>query len=104
VPGRAVADAGECLGRIVERVTELGGVCLITADHGNAEQLLEPDGVSPHTAHTTNRVPLIVTAGVGELRADGELADLVPTALHLLGLKPPAVMSGKDLRRSDVAL
>ena len=50
-----------CLGRVVDRVEELGGVCLVTADHGNAEQLLEADGVSPHTAHTTNRVPLIVT-------------------------------------------
>ena len=74
-------------------------MCLITADHGNAEQLLEPDGVSPHTAHTTNPVPLIATAAVGELRDDGELADLAPTVLHLLGVEPPALMSGKDLRR-----
>ena len=58
----AVETTDGCLGRVVERVTELGGVCLITADHGNAEQMLEPDGVSPHTAHTTNPVPLIVTA------------------------------------------
>ena len=97
----AVEVTDRCLGRVVDRVTELGGVCLITADHGNAEQLLEPDGVSPHTAHTTNPVPLIATAGVGELREGGELADLVPTALNLLGLEPPAVMSGKDLRRPD---
>jgi len=96
----AVEVTDRCLGRVVDRVTELGGVCLITADHGNAEQLLEPDGVSPHTAHTTNRVPLIATGAVGELREDGELADLVPTALHLLGLEPPALMSGKDLRRT----
>ena len=59
---QAVETADRCLGRVVERVTELGGVCLITADHGNAEKLLEDDGVSPHTAHTTNPVPLIVTA------------------------------------------
>ena len=58
----AVETADRCLGRVVERVTELGGVCLITADHGNAEQMLEADGVSPHTAHTTNPVPLVVTA------------------------------------------
>jgi 2,3-bisphosphoglycerate-independent phosphoglycerate mutase len=99
----AVEVTDRCLGRVVDRVAELGGVCLITADHGNAEHLLEPDG-SPHTAHTTNPVPLIATAAVGELREDGELADLVPTALHLLGIEPPAVMSGKDLRSPDLAL
>jgi 2,3-bisphosphoglycerate-independent phosphoglycerate mutase len=92
----AVEETDRCLGRVVACVTELGGVCLITADHGNAEQLLEPDGVSPHTAHTTNPVPLVVTAA-GELRQGGELADLVPTALHLLGLEPPAEMTGHDL-------
>jgi 2,3-bisphosphoglycerate-independent phosphoglycerate mutase len=92
----AVEETDRCLGRVVERVTELGGVCLITADHGNAEQLLEPDGVSPHTAHTTNPVPLVATTA-GELRSGGELADLVPTALALLGLDVPAGMSGHDL-------
>ena len=100
----AVEVTDRCLGRVVDRVTELGGVCLVTADHGNAEQLLEPDGVSPHTAHTTNPVPLIATAAVGELREDGELADLVPTALHLLGLEPPAAMSGRDLRETGPGL
>jgi 2,3-bisphosphoglycerate-independent phosphoglycerate mutase len=97
----AVETTDACLGGVVDRVTELGGVCLVTADHGNAEQLLEPDGVSPHTAHTTNPVPLIVTADVGELRGGGELADLVPTALRLLGLDPPPEMTGTDLRRPN---
>jgi 2,3-bisphosphoglycerate-independent phosphoglycerate mutase len=92
----AVEETDRCLGRVVGRVTELGGVCLITADHGNAEQLLEPDGVSPHTAHTTNPVPLVATTA-GELRSGGELADLVPTALALLGLDVPPGMSGHDL-------
>ncbi len=92
----AVEVTDHALGRIVERVTALGGVCLVTADHGNAEQLLEPDGVSPFTAHTTNRVPLVVTIEV-ELRDGGELADLAPTILHLLGLQEPERMSGKDL-------
>jgi 2,3-bisphosphoglycerate-independent phosphoglycerate mutase len=92
----AVEEADRCLGLVVDRVTELGGVCLVTADHGNAEQLLEPDGVSPHTAHTTNPVPLVATTA-GELRSGGELADLVPTALALLGLDVPAGMSGHDL-------
>jgi 2,3-bisphosphoglycerate-independent phosphoglycerate mutase len=99
----AVEETDRCLGRLVDRVTELGGVCLITADHGNAEQLLEPDGVSPHTAHTTNPVPLLVTTA-GELRDGGELADLVPTALGLLGLEPPAGMTGHDLLSSHPTL
>jgi len=93
----AVETTDRCLGRVVDRVTELGGVCLITADHGNAEKLLEDDGVSPHTAHTTNPVPLIVTAAETTLRAGGELADLVPTALHFLGIEPPLEMTGEDL-------
>jgi 2,3-bisphosphoglycerate-independent phosphoglycerate mutase len=93
----AVQTADRCLGRIVERVTELGGVCLITADHGNAEQMLEADGVSPHTAHTTNPVPLILTIPGATLADGGELADLAPTVLQLLGIEPPADMSGKPL-------
>jgi len=92
----AVEATDEALGLVVDRVASLGGVCLVTADHGNAEQLLEPDGVSPFTAHTTNPVPLIVTADCA-LREDGELADLAPTILHLLGVQEPAEMSGKDL-------
>jgi 2,3-bisphosphoglycerate-independent phosphoglycerate mutase len=93
----AVETTDACLGRVVERVTELGGVCLVTADHGNAEKLLEEDGVSPHTAHTTNPVPLVLTAPGEALREGGELADLAPTMLRLLGIEPPAAMSGKDL-------
>ena len=81
-------------------MTELGGVCLITADHGNAEKMLEADGVSPHTAHTTNLVPLIVTAGRRSARDGGELADLAPTVLPLLGIEPPAEMTGKALVRA----
>jgi 2,3-bisphosphoglycerate-independent phosphoglycerate mutase len=93
----AVQAADRCLGRIVERVSELGGVCLVTADHGNAEKMLEPDGVSPHTAHTTNPVPLIVTIAGATLTEGGELADLAPTALQLLGIAPPLQMTGKAL-------
>jgi 2,3-bisphosphoglycerate-independent phosphoglycerate mutase len=93
----AVQTADRCLGRIVERVTELGGVCLVTADHGNAEKMLEPDGVSPHTAHTTNPVPLIVTIAGATLADGGELADLAPTALQLLGIEAPVQMIGKPL-------
>jgi 2,3-bisphosphoglycerate-independent phosphoglycerate mutase len=92
----AVETTDACLGRVVDAVQELGGVCLVTADHGNAEQLLEGDGVSPHTAHTTNLVPLIVTAEGLELR-EGELSDLAPTALGLLGIDAPARMSGRNV-------
>ena len=64
----AVETVDACLGRVVEAVDARGGVCLVTADHGNAEQMLEPDGTSPHTAHTTNPVPLVVTIEGAELR------------------------------------
>ena len=94
---RAVETADRCLGRVVDRVTELGGACLITADHGNAEKMFEDDGTSPHTAHTTNPVPLILTVPGESLRSGGEIADLIPTALELLGLEQPAEMSGRSL-------
>jgi 2,3-bisphosphoglycerate-independent phosphoglycerate mutase len=96
---KAVETTDRNLGRIVERVTELGGVCLITADHGNAEHQLEPDGVSPHTAHTCNRVPLVMT-GPGQLADGGELADIAPTVLALLGVPKPFAMTGKELLNS----
>jgi 2,3-bisphosphoglycerate-independent phosphoglycerate mutase len=93
---KAVETADACLGRVVAAVERSGGVCLIIADHGNAETLLQDDGVSPHTAHTTNPVPAILTEhGVG-LR-DGELADVAPTLLGLLGLEPSPQMSGGNL-------
>ncbi len=93
----AVEVVDACLERVVAAVHAAGGVCLVTADHGNAEQLLEADGVSPHTAHTTNPVPLVLTAEGASLVADGTLADLVPTALALLGLPQPEEMSGKNV-------
>jgi 2,3-bisphosphoglycerate-independent phosphoglycerate mutase len=93
----AVETTDRCLGRVVDRVAELGGVALVTADHGNAEELLAPDGVSPQTAHTTNPVPLVLTASGLSLREGGELADLAPTVLALLGLPAPSVMTGRDL-------
>jgi 2,3-bisphosphoglycerate-independent phosphoglycerate mutase len=94
---KAVETADRCLGRVVDRVTELGGACLITADHGNAEKMFEDDGVSPHTAHTTNPVPLILTVSGVTLRDGGEIADLIPTALELLGLEQPQDMTGMSL-------
>jgi 2,3-bisphosphoglycerate-independent phosphoglycerate mutase len=94
---KAVETADECLGRIVEAVGRKGGISLITADHGNAEQMLEADGVSPHTAHTTNPVPLIVTDPEVTLADTGELAELVPTLLGFLGFTQPLQMTGKPL-------
>jgi len=93
----ACETADRCLGRVVERVRDLGGVALVTADHGNAERMLEDDGVSPHTAHTTNSVPLVLTAAETELREGGELADLAPTVLDLLGIRQPPEMTGRSL-------
>jgi 2,3-bisphosphoglycerate-independent phosphoglycerate mutase len=94
---QAVETTDACLGRVVETVERLGGVALITADHGNAEQLLEPDGVSPHTAHTTSPVPLVVTDPDARLREGGELEDLIPTALAYLDLTKPLQMTGQNL-------
>jgi 2,3-bisphosphoglycerate-independent phosphoglycerate mutase len=94
---KAVETVDRCLGEVVRAVAAAGGVCLVTADHGNAETMLEPDGVGPHTAHTSNPVPLIVTADGVALRDGGELSDLAPTCLVLLGLSVPPEMTGRTL-------
>jgi 2,3-bisphosphoglycerate-independent phosphoglycerate mutase len=93
----AVETVDECLGRVADAVARAGGVSLITADHGNAERMLEDDGVSPHTAHTTNPVPLVLTKNGVELAGGGQLSDLAPTALDLLGLAKPLQLTGKSL-------
>jgi 2,3-bisphosphoglycerate-independent phosphoglycerate mutase len=94
---KAVETADEELGEVITAVERNGGVSLITADHGNAEQMLETDGESPHTAHTTNPVPLIVTDPEVTLKDTGELADLVPTVLGFMGFRQPLQMTGKSL-------
>jgi 2,3-bisphosphoglycerate-independent phosphoglycerate mutase len=94
---KAVETTDACLAGVVETVERLGGVCLVTADHGNAETMLEEDGTSPHTAHTSNPVPLIVTDEGATLRDDGELSDLAPTVIAYLGLRKPLQMTGKNL-------
>jgi 2,3-bisphosphoglycerate-independent phosphoglycerate mutase len=95
---RAVETTDECLGTVLEATAAAGGVCLVTADHGNAEKMLEDDGASPHTAHTTNPVPLVSTEAGVTFRDGGELADLAPTVLDLLGIEQPAAMTGRSLR------
>jgi 2,3-bisphosphoglycerate-independent phosphoglycerate mutase len=93
----AVKTTDRCLGLVVDAVQRAGGVTLFTADHGNAETMLAADGVSPHTAHTTNPVPLVATLPGARLRDGGELSDLAPTALDLLGIEKPLEMTGKTV-------
>jgi 2,3-bisphosphoglycerate-independent phosphoglycerate mutase len=92
----AVETVDQCLAEVVAAVHASGGVCVITADHGNADHMREPYG-SPNTAHSLNPVPLIVTAPGLTLRADGVLADVAPTVLELLGIGQPAAMTGLSL-------
>jgi 2,3-bisphosphoglycerate-independent phosphoglycerate mutase len=94
---RAVETVDACLARVVDATHRAGGACLVTADHGNAEKMLEDDGVSPHTAHTSNPVPLVLTQAGMRLRAGGELSDLAPTILDLLDREPPVAMTGASL-------
>jgi 2,3-bisphosphoglycerate-independent phosphoglycerate mutase len=94
---KAVETTDACLGRVGETVKRLGGVLLVTADHGNAEQMYEQDGTSPHTAHTTNPVPFVVSDPAAKLREDGELQDLAPTVISYLGLTKPLQMTGENL-------
>jgi 2,3-bisphosphoglycerate-independent phosphoglycerate mutase len=94
---RAIETVDENLGAVVAAVHESGGVCVVTADHGNADHMLEPDG-SPNTAHSLNAVPLIVTAHGLKLRTgDGILADVAPTVLDLLDMRQPPEMTGRTL-------
>ena len=92
---KAVETVDECVGRVVDATMERGGSARITADHGNAEVMLQPDG-SPMTAHTTNRVPFILCGAGTELR-EGRLADIAPTILDVMGLACPPEMDGKTL-------
>ncbi|SMC56344.1 2,3-bisphosphoglycerate-independent phosphoglycerate mutase [Papillibacter cinnamivorans] len=93
---RAVEAVDECVGRVVAATADMGGITILTADHGNAESMLEPDGVSPMTAHTTNPVPFLIH-GVRAPVRNGRLADIAPTLLDVLGLKKPSEMDGETL-------
>lgn len=93
---KAVETVDECLGKVIDAILECKGTVLVTADHGNAEEMLTKDG-QVITAHSTNPVPFIVI-GQGDVSVeDGMLADLAPTMLHLLGLSKPNEMTGKVL-------
>ncbi len=97
---RAVEVTDECVGRIAEAALSLGGSLIVTADHGNAEQMWDPKNNCPHTAHTTYDVPLIVAGAPFKgrvLRSGGRLADIAPTALAMLGIRPPTEMTGRSL-------
>lgn len=93
---KAVEAVDACVGRVVEAVKEMGGCMLLTADHGNADKMVENDG-SPFTAHTTNPVPFCVINHPCTLRAGGRLADIAPTMLKILGLPQPAEMTGESI-------
>jgi 2,3-bisphosphoglycerate-independent phosphoglycerate mutase len=96
----AVETVDECLGRVVEAVHASGGACIVTADHGNCDEMLEEDG-SPDTAHSLNPVPFLVTVEGARLDGEGILADVAPTALALLGIEQPEEMTGRSLLAAD---
>jgi 2,3-bisphosphoglycerate-independent phosphoglycerate mutase len=93
---RAIETVDRCLGDVVAAVHGNGGACVVTADHGNADNMLEPDG-SPNTAHSLNPVPLVVTVPGLSLREGGILADVAPTVLEVLGIEQPPEMTGRSL-------
>ena len=96
---KAIETVDACLGEIVRAFHASGGALIITADHGNADNMLEPDG-APNTAHSLNQVPVIVTVDGVTLEHGGVLADVAPTALELLGIDQPEAMTGRSLLAS----
>jgi 2,3-bisphosphoglycerate-independent phosphoglycerate mutase len=93
---KAVEAVDECVGKVTDAIAEMGGVALITADHGNADKMVDTDG-SPFTAHTTNPVPFCVVGYDCKLREGGVLADIAPTMLEIMGLPQPEEMTGKSI-------
>jgi 2,3-bisphosphoglycerate-independent phosphoglycerate mutase len=96
---KAIETVDRCVGEVIAAVREVGGIALVTADHGNAEKMIDPENGEIFTAHTTNRVPfaLVMEDFKGKLRKDGKLADVAPTILHLMNLKKPEEMEGENL-------
>lgn len=96
---KAVHTVNECVKKVTDKILEMGGAAILTADHGNADKLLSEDG-SPFTAHTTNPVPVVLISNEyknAKLRDDGILADLAPTLLTVMGIPVPPEMTGKSL-------
>ncbi|HKA44417.1 MAG TPA: 2,3-bisphosphoglycerate-independent phosphoglycerate mutase, partial [Burkholderiales bacterium] len=96
---RAIETLDECVGKVVPAMQEIGGEVLITADHGNAETMLDPQTRQPHTAHTLNVVPLLYIGRKARMAEQGALQDVAPTLLAMMGLQPPPEMTGKPLIR-----
>jgi 2,3-bisphosphoglycerate-independent phosphoglycerate mutase len=96
---KAVETVDTCLGQIVDAIQAAGGALLVTADHGNAEMMRDPATGGPHTAHTTNKVPVLLLGGLGPDLAEGRLADVAPTLLALMDLPQPVEMTGRSLLR-----
>jgi 2,3-bisphosphoglycerate-independent phosphoglycerate mutase len=97
---KAVKTVDECVGKVAQAIVEGGGKLIITADHGNADMMIDPASGEPFTAHTTNPVPVIVVDPADpkkQLRDGGRLCDLCPTLLDLMGLDKPAQMTGESL-------
>ena len=94
---KALETIDECIGKVIEAVKEKNGIVLITSDHGNAEQMIDYKTGEPHTAHTTNPVPLILVGMEDVKLKDGKLADLAPTMLDIMGLEKPEEMTGESL-------
>ena len=97
---KAVRVVDECVGKVVDAVLKQNGALLVTADHGNADQMVDPATGEPFTAHTTNPVPLIYINPAEKnvsLRSGGRLADLAPTLLDIMGVQKPAEMTGESL-------
>jgi len=95
------ADTGP--GSIAEAIAKAGGALLVTADHGNCEMMRDPETGGPHTAHTTNPVPVLLLGGGNVSLAEGRLADVAPTLLELMGLSQPTEMTGRSLLRTAPA-
>ena len=98
---KAIETVDECVGRVVEAAQNTQGVLLITADHGNAEQMVDYKTGEPHTAHTTNPVPLILVGMENAKLKEGKLADLAPTMLEIMGLEKPQEMTGESIIVSE---
>jgi 2,3-bisphosphoglycerate-independent phosphoglycerate mutase len=98
---KAVEAVDHCIGRVVDALQQVGGECLITADHGNAEQMMDPESGQAHTAHTSDPVPLIYVGRNAAVTPGGILSDIAPTMLHLMGMPIPAEMTGKILMKTN---